>query len=132
MDVRKYGKANSRQIVSSISGSMSAFLFSERDLGSVTVRHSSIGGQPNFAALNKGRHLYSAGRLSRWALAHISSYGRPVISIYLSFIWSPYVIGQTIIFSSCSFFPSSFFCFPRLISAVGDWMFTILWHMVWP
>jgi len=26
---------------------------------------------------------------------------------------------------------SSFF-FPRLISAVGDWMFTILWHMVWP
>jgi len=26
---------------------------------------------------------------------------------------------------------SSFFFFPRLISAVGDWMFTILWHMVW-
>jgi len=26
------------------------------------------------AALNRGRHLYSAGRLSRWALAHISSY----------------------------------------------------------
>jgi len=26
------------------------------------------------AALNKGRHLYSAGRPSRWALAHISSY----------------------------------------------------------
>jgi len=25
---------------------------------------------------------------------------------------------------------SSFF--PRLISAVRDWMFTILWHMVWP
>jgi len=22
--------------------------------------------------------------------------------------------------------------FPRLISAVGDWMFTILWYMVWP
>ena len=22
--------------------------------------------------------------------------------------------------------------FPRLISAVGDWMFTILWHMLWP
>ena len=22
--------------------------------------------------------------------------------------------------------------FPRLISAAGDWMFTILWHMVWP
>ena len=27
--------------------------------------------QPNFAALNSGRHLYSAGRPSRWALAHI-------------------------------------------------------------
>jgi len=67
-------------------------------LGSVTARHSSIGCQPNFAALNRGRHLYSAGRPSRWALAHI---------LVLSF-------------------------FPRLISAVGDWMFTILWHMVWP
>jgi len=22
--------------------------------------------------------------------------------------------------------------FPRLISAVGNWMFTILWHMMWP
>jgi len=29
------------------------------------------GRQPNFAALNRGRHLYSAGRPSRWALAHI-------------------------------------------------------------
>ena len=25
------------------------------------------------AALNRGRHLYSAGQPSRWALAHISS-----------------------------------------------------------
>jgi len=47
----------------------------------------------------------------------------------ISFLWSPYVIGQTIIFSSCFFF---FLFFPRLISAVGDWMFTILLHMVWP
>jgi len=29
------------------------------------------GRQPNFAALNRGRHMYSAGRPSRWALAHI-------------------------------------------------------------
>jgi len=42
-------------------------------LGSITARHSSIGHQPNFAAMNRGRHLYSAGRPSRWALAHISS-----------------------------------------------------------
>ena len=42
-------------------------------LGSVTARHSSSGRQPNFAALNRGRHIYSAERPSRWALAHISS-----------------------------------------------------------
>jgi len=47
------------------------------------------------------------------------------------FLWSPYVIGQTIIFLPCNFFLSSFF-FPRLISAAVDWMSTILWHMVWP
>ena len=38
--------------------------------GSVTAWHSS-GHQPNFAALNRGCHLYSAGRPSRWALVHI-------------------------------------------------------------
>ena len=42
-------------------------------LASVTARHSSSGRQPNFAALNTGRHLYLAGWPSRWALAHISS-----------------------------------------------------------
>jgi len=40
-------------------------------LGSVTARQSSSGHQPNFAALNRGRHLCSTGRPSRWALAHI-------------------------------------------------------------
>jgi len=40
-------------------------------LGSVTARHSGSGCQPNFAALNRGHHLYSAGRPSRWSLAHI-------------------------------------------------------------
>ena len=35
--------------------------------------HGSSGRQPKFAALNRGRHLYSAGRPSRWAFAHISS-----------------------------------------------------------
>ena len=39
-------------------------------IGSVTARHSS-GRQPNFAALNRGRHLCSAGWPSRWALTHI-------------------------------------------------------------
>jgi len=40
-------------------------------LGSVTARHSGSGRQPNFAALTRGRHLYSAGRPSHWALVHI-------------------------------------------------------------
>jgi len=52
------------------------------------------------AALNKGRHLYSAGRPSRWALAHISSYNlfnsygkltqvcNLVDSCYLPWIWN--------------------------------------------
>ena len=42
-------------------------------IGTVTAWHSGSGHQPNFAALNRGRHLYSAGRPSSWALAHISS-----------------------------------------------------------
>jgi len=39
--------------------------------GSVTARHLHSGREPNFVALNRGRHLHSAGRPSRWALAHI-------------------------------------------------------------
>ena len=65
--------------------------------------------------------------------ARHSSSGRQPNCGDILYLWSPYGIGQTIIFSSC-FFPLSFFFlfFPRLISAAGDWMFTILWHMVWP
>jgi len=45
----------------------------------------------------------------------------------------PYVIGQAIIFLPCGFFYlSASFFFPRLFSAVADWMSTILPHMVWP
>ena len=40
-------------------------------LGSATARHCCSGRQPNFAALNRGRHVYSAGRPSRCALAHV-------------------------------------------------------------
>jgi len=47
-------------------------------------------------------------------------------SLLTHLLWSPYVIGRTIIFSCCDLF-----FFPRLISAVGDWMSTIVPHMVW-
>jgi len=40
-------------------------------LGSISAWHSSSRCQPKFAELNRGRHLYLAGRPSRWALAHI-------------------------------------------------------------
>jgi len=37
--------------------------------------------------------------------------------------------GQAIIFGSCRYYlSSSFFFFPRLFSAVGDWMSTIYFH----
>ena len=42
--------------------------------GSVTARHLSSWREPNFATLGTGRHLYSEGRSSRWALAHILVY----------------------------------------------------------
>jgi len=90
-------------------------------LGSVTARHSSSGRQPNFAALNSGHHLYSAGQPSRWALAHISSSFFMVAlwnradHIYFPAVlclWSPYVIGRPYIFSCCGlFFLLSFFIF---------------------
>jgi len=44
-----------------------------RVLAAYLLHGTSSGRQPNFAALNRGRHRYSAGRPSRWALAHISS-----------------------------------------------------------
>jgi len=60
-------------------------------------------------------------------------------SHYGAYLWPPYVIGQgqAIIFSSCGFFFLSIFLsifylfFCRLISAVGDWMSTILPYMLW-
>jgi len=41
-----------------------------RVLGAL-LHGTSSGRQPYFAALNRGRHLYSSGRPSRWELAHI-------------------------------------------------------------
>ena len=43
--------------------------------GTLVVRVSQT------VALNRGRHLYSAGRPSRWALAHISSSGKGYLAV---------------------------------------------------
>jgi len=45
-------------------------------------------------------------------------------------LWPPDGMGQAIIFLSCGFFYLLSF-FPRLFSAIADWMSTILPHMVW-
>ena len=55
----------------------------------------------------------------------------PHYLLLLRFLWSPYGIGQTIIFS-CSDLFFFFLFFPRLISSTADWMSVILPHMVWP
>jgi len=49
--------------------------------------------------------------------------------------WPPCIADADIIFLPCGFFYPSFFFlsfFPRLVSAVTEWMSTILLHMVWP
>jgi len=48
--------------------------------------------------------------------------GKIIVPFVENWLWSPYVIGQTIYI----FMLFLFSFFPRLISAVGDWMFTCL------
>ena len=89
---------------------------------SVTARHRSSEREPNFAAFNRGRHLYSAGWPSCWALTHISSYSICYLSVVyftcswcfiiiffihvqaFTFLWPPCVADADIILSSCGFF----------------------------
>ena len=65
--------------------------------GSITAWHSSSGRQPDFAALNRGCHLYSARRPSRWALAHMSScFATHALAVgpwSCSFYWCSIVCG---------------------------------------
>jgi len=53
-------------------------------IGSVTAQHSSSVREPNFAALSTWRRLYSAGRPSRWALAHILVFIMNVVVLVIS------------------------------------------------
>jgi len=48
---------------------------------------------------------------------------------YLEYLWMPCVADADMIFLPCGFF---LLFIPRLISAVGAWMFTILPHILWP
>jgi len=58
-------------------------------------------------------------------------FGKTSLASSLVLLWLRYEIGQTIIFLPCGFFFFLSF-FPRLISAIADWMSVILPHMVWP
>jgi len=59
------------------------------------------GRQPNFAALNRGRHLHLAGRPSRWALAHIlvcgSSYFLKLMLVFMMQRLSLHKVGHCIV-----------------------------------
>jgi len=54
------------------------------------------------AALNRGRHLYSAGRPSRWALAHISSL-LTIFTTLTRLTVKPFVCNWSCIFTACIF-----------------------------
>ena len=78
----------------------------------------------------RGPRLHAAAEIRETIFIRMRNDGH-IYSICL--LWSPYVIGQTTISLPCDFYlSSSSFFFPRLISAIGDWMSTILLHMAWP
>jgi len=77
---------------------------------------------PDFAACYR-----NFARFCAWSWTHLRSC---LNLLNQHSLWSPYEIGQTIIFLPRGFYLLSFF--PRLISAAADWMSTILPHMMWP
>jgi len=54
------------------------------------------------------------------------------INFVMSFLWPPCVADADVIFLPCDFYLLISFFIPRLISAVADWMSTILRHMMRP
>ena len=61
--------------------------FNEFRVLAALLHGTLVVGVSQTAALNRGRHLYSAGRPSRWALAHISSYLCSVSLGLLYILW---------------------------------------------
>jgi len=64
-------------------------------LGSITERHSSSGRQPNFVALNRGRHLYSAAAITL-GTGHIL-----VVFILMSYYGNYLVLGMAVTLVIC-------------------------------
>jgi len=54
-----------------------------------------------------------------------------LLLLLLLLLWPPYVIGQAVIFLPCGFFVLSFYLFPRLISAVADYMSAMPYFHTW-
>jgi len=65
-------------------------------LGTVTARHLRSGRQPKFAVLNRGCHLYSAGRPSRWALAHVLVMAALCNRVAIIFLPCSFVLSSSI------------------------------------
>jgi len=104
-----------------------------RDLAAL-LHGTLVVGVSQTAALNRGRHLYSAGRPSRLALAHISSFLLFYVfslCFIMAALWNR--AGYYIfVLWFLSFFLLLYFFFHGLISAAADWMSTIHRHMMWP
>jgi len=81
-----------------------------------TARHSTIGRQPYFSALNRGRHQYSAGRPSRWALTHISSC---VKCVYIVF-FDVKLCADIYLLKGCVLYSGDLFSC-KLLMAVESW-----------
>jgi len=103
--------------------------------------HCSLVVQGTNTARLSGRYTCSDGKqtavafviiVGQYTFRRIARH-RDTDPVSVSFLWLPYVIGQAIKFLPCGFFfYLSFYLFPRLISAVADWVSAILPHMVWP
>jgi len=73
-------------------------------------------------ALNRGRHLYSAGRPSRWALAHISSCSL----FYLMQNDNTHTVGRLLFCRAAMFIPfCSIFMFIN-----STWCYFVTWSLI--
>ena len=107
--------------ISPLSSSITASLFHSRPVSQILLTTDS---SP------------SSGLTSR-TLDRTASSERIGLRFVMAALWNrapPYGIGQAIIFLPCGLYLLllSFFFFPRLFSAVGNWMSTILLRVVWP